>query len=317
MQSKIIKLNSLSLRERVGVRAAYLFLYFSGTPSPDFLPIFKKKLDKSDSPVGRERKLAKISYSLILAFYLILLPLSSIAADNTTTARWYKIYWNKIYIADLKASISENEVAAKIQSYGTVKAISKYANYTYTKFHKNGDQYIPEEFISNTTQRQGKKDVVIKYGNDGKILEESVTPPDKRHKRPAVEDNLKIDAFNPAFAAIIARDKIGDGLANGKKKFHLNIYDGRRLSKLEFNIIGRQTIKVLEKNTDVVKIEFRRIPVAGFTNNELKRMNGEEPDFSVYLNINDLLPVKADAVAPLGKASFILEKECKSIEECK
>ncbi len=266
---------------------------------------------------GANHSLSKIIFKLSIISWVMLSPLSSFAENNQKSARWYKVHWNNMYLADLKVELRDNDITAKIDSHGVIKTISKYSNYSHSKFHNNNGKYIPEIFNSNLTQRQGKKDIIIKYGENGEITEESVIPPDNRYKRPAVENHLKKDAPNPLVAVLLTRDKIRESLEKGENKFEYNIYDGRRLARLEFNIIGKETIKLHGNNLNALKITFKRIPVAGFTNNELKRMKGENPDFTIYLDEKDLLPIKADAVAPLGKAFFTLVKECESIEKCK
>lgn len=257
-------------------------------------------------------------YKFILFILLALLPCTVVSADNSARiARWYKVYWNNVYIADFKVEVGDENLVAQIDSRGLVRKISKYSNHVYSKFHVDKGVYTQEYFESHLKQRQGSKDVKIYYSPSGKIRTEAVVPPDNRSKRPLVEANLKNDAINPLFAAIVARNKIKESLTKGIQTFSFNIYDGRRFSRLEFNISGKENIKILEKKLDVVKINFKRVPIAGFTNNELKRMEGEEPDFFVYLEADTLLPIKADAAAPLGKAHFVFEKECKSLEECR
>ncbi len=231
-------------------------------------------------------------------------------------ARWYKIYWNKVYIADLKVEVGQGSIISQIESIGFVKTVSNYANHSYGKFKEENGVYKQNYFESHLQQRQGSKETKIYYSADQRITTEILTPPDSKGKRPKVAEDLKNGAANPLFSAILARQKIKESLADGSSKFSFRSYDGRRLSNLEFKILGKETIKTLDKNIDVVKISFRRIPVAGFNHKELNRMKGEEPDFTIYLEQDTLLPLKADATAPLGQAKFILEKECGNIQEC-
>ena len=256
-------------------------------------------------------------YRLIIFIAILLFPCLSSAENEAKVARWYKVYWNNVYIADFKAEIGEKSMVVDIDSRGIVKKISKYTNHTYSKFHVENGNYVQEYFESHLRQRQGTKEVAIYYDKNGKIRSETLTPPDSKGKRPLVAKEAKAGVVDPLFAAIVARDKIKAALADGTKSFNFNIYDGRRLSRLEFNIYGMENIKILEKKQDVVKISFKRIAIDGFTNNELKRMKGEEPDFVLYLEPGTLFPVKADAAAPLGKATFMLERECMSMEECR
>lgn len=247
----------------------------------------------------------------------VLLPFAASAQEITEkTARWYKISWNKIIIADFKVEVDGNSMASSIQSLGVVRKVSKYSNTSEGKFKKVGNSYVPTYYHSYLTQRQGSKEVTINYDASGKIIKEAVVPPDKAYKRPPVKNESKQSVVDPITAALVAREKIRASLASGEKQFSFNIYDGRRLSRLDFNIEGEESIKVLDKRRDVVRISFRRVALEGYTNNELKRMKGEEPDIVVYLGKDDLLPLSAKAAAPLGKAVFKMVKECKTLEEC-
>lgn len=243
-------------------------------------------------------------------------PTTHAEISATKVARWYKIYWNSAYIADLKVGLDGDKLESLIDTRGIVKRISKYSNHTYSTFHVYNGLYMPDNFRSNLRQRHGNKDILIEYAQNGKIIKEEVIPPDNRAKRKAVSEDKKNGAVDPLTAAVVARQKIKYAIAANEKEFSFDIYDGRRLSRLNFHIYGKENIKLLEKNMNVLKIGFKRLPIEGFTKNEFKRMKGEEPDFIVYLEEGSLLPVKSDAAAPLGKALFVLEKECETIASC-
>lgn len=234
----------------------------------------------------------------------------------TDKARWYKIYWSGIHIADLKIQMTDGEVKSVIESYGIVKKVSKFHNITNTKFDYVDGKYIPKIFSNTAKHRHGNRTIDVEY-NNGLITKEAVNPPDKRFKRPAVDDKMKIGAFDPLSVALNAREQVKNGLKNGARKFSINMYDGRRLARLDFNIIGRTKKSILKTERDIVEVNFKRIPLAGFTDNELERMEGEEPLFVIYLSDdNYFLPIRVEADAPLGTAVFLFEKDCVSIKNC-
>lgn len=256
--------------------------------------------------------------SILLTILVVLAPSASHAIEEIKqAAQLYQVYWKGLHIGDFRVEINNGSISSEIQSYGTAKKISKYSNSASSKFHKEGDTYIPTSYYTYLTQRQGDKKVNVNYDATGNITKESVVPPDKAYKRPPVKNESKKGTVDPLTAALIARDKISDALAKGETKFNFNIYDGRRLSRLDFTILGKDKIKALDKDQDVVKVNVRRSAIEGYTNNELKRMQGEEPDILVYLSTETLLPVKANAEAILGQADFKLVKECESLEQCK
>lgn len=262
-------------------------------------------------------------YTKILFFLAVILtcyiPNSAYTADmenNMQFARWYKIYWKQLHIADLRVGINNGKIVANIDSYGVVQKISKYKNYSNGSYIINDGNYIPQHFELSMRQRQGIRKINIEYDQNGVIIKESVNPPDKRYKRPAVLNESKQNALDPLNAILLTKNKIEHALKNKTDKFDIKLYDGRRLSRLDFKIYGRENINIGEKSYNVLKIGFKEFPLEGYTQNELKRMEGENPDFILYLEKDTLIPLQADASAPLGRANFVLEKECTYIEEC-
>lgn len=267
----------------------------------------------------------KFVLAVLLAFCSIPASFANIRPEAASTAfvetpnvaRWYKVYWGGVHVADLKAEIHGNQMDTVIESFGLAKKVSKYESKSRTMFDLVDGQYRPQSFYTEFQQRHGDRTIDIKYAPDGKIAQETVTPPDNRAKRPAVTDERKHSSADPLTAAIIARQKIRESLEKGQKHFSFPMYDGRRLSTLDFTIHGRMPRRIDGVDYNVVKVSFKRIPVQGYTGNELKRMKKEEPEFTVYLSDDEqLLPIKADAAAPLGTAVLILEKECASMAAC-
>lgn len=260
---------------------------------------------------------------LSLAFLFLSIPSAfstaqhSDISDTIKVVRWYKVYWSGIHVADLKAEIKEDSIEASVDSFGIVKKISKYQSEFKSTFGYVEGKFIPYSYYTDFKQRKGSKKINLNYNKDGVIIEESVIPPDNRQKRPAVEDGLKIGSFDPLTVFMVARQKVKASLVGGKTSFNLNMYDGRRLADLQFKISPSFQMRINGKDENVIKVTFSRKPVKGFTNNELKRMAGEEPIFTTYVS-NDvqLLPLKMDADAILGKAVLVFEKECPSIQEC-
>lgn len=245
---------------------------------------------------------------IFLGLFILLLPAISYADDNIVTNRKYSVHWNGMYIADLFADIKEGNLSAKIESYGLVKKVSKYSSQYNTKFIKNGDNYISQSYHNSFTQRRGDKVIDIKYNKKGEVISDVITPPDNRAKRPAVEDTLKNQAYDPLTAVLVAHKAIKDAVKKQENEFYIKIYDGRRLARLDFKIYGHEEIIINGKKRRVIEVSFKRAPIQGFTNNELKRMHKEEPDFTLYLDENDFLPIKAEAEAPIGNAMLLLEE---------
>ncbi|MCE3231756.1 MAG: hypothetical protein K0R98_13 [Rickettsiaceae bacterium] len=252
-----------------------------------------------------------IMKKLLLTILITLLSAKLALAEpspNITATRIYKVYVKGIHVGDLKGIIKDNQIEANIQSYGLAKKISKYESLDRTDFNFISNAFLPQSYYTKFNQRQGGRTVDIKYSDNGRIVYEQVTPPDKRYKRPAVKEEHKKGAVDPLTAFLVARQKIIEGLQNNTTSFSFNIYDGRRLAKLEFEIQGREVQKINRKDTKVIAIKFKRQALEGFTNNELKRIKTEEPTFNMYLSDDDdMLPIKANVFSDLGTAVLIVD----------
>ena len=255
----------------------------------------------------------------IITLIIVLFTFSAAASTEKPEAtRLYRVYWSGLHIADLAASVKGNKVDTIIESYGIVRKVSKYRSKTQSKFDFADGRFVPLSFYAEFTQRNGGRSIDIKYDESGNIIHEKVTPPDKRYKRPAVEDEMKINTVDPLTAFLAARLKLIENMQAGKQNFSFNMYDGRRLSRLDFKIKGRYERDFEDHGKQkIIEVAFRRNPVAGYTDNELERIDGEEPDFTVFLTDDDkLLPIKVDAKAKLGTAVLLYDKDCDDIEVC-
>jgi hypothetical protein len=260
----------------------------------------------------------------LLTVLLVLFTTTSAIGDgfnkknHLNSTKLYKVYWSGIHVADLIINIENDSIFANIESYGIVKKVSKYRSSFKSQFEYNNDHYKPISYYTEFEMRNGSKTINIQYSPDGTIKNEVVTPPDKRSKRPAVKDILKNNSADPLTAFMISRQLIKENLAKNNTKFSLNIYDGRRLSRLDFQIHGKYERKINESIRKIVKVSFKRIAIDGYTQNELRRMPKEEPLFTLYLSDDEtLLPLKADAEAKLGTAVILYEKDCISFTACK
>ncbi|PIR38087.1 MAG: hypothetical protein COV35_07555 [Alphaproteobacteria bacterium CG11_big_fil_rev_8_21_14_0_20_39_49] len=255
--------------------------------------------------------------------FLVLLTFSpkayagALPEDTISAIRWYKVYWSGIHVADLKAHVKEDGLDAIIESYGIVKKVSKYESVFKTRFNYVEGEFVPDSYYTEFQQRNGGRKIDIKFNKDGTVAKEEVTPPDNRAKRPAVSEKLKHDTFDPLTAFMAARKKVKESLEKGNNSFSIKMYDGRRLSDLDFKIEGRFDRKISGTKHKLVKVTFKRKPIEGYTQNELKRMQKEEPVFTLYLSDDEkLLPIKMDADAPLGTAVLLFEKDCPSLDKC-
>jgi hypothetical protein len=230
----------------------------------------------------------------------------------------YGVYWEGVRIAGMRAEISAASMRVDIDSYGIVKEISGYRSRTRTDFAERKGGRRPSAF--HTVFRRKGKDKTIDLRYDpatGAVVHDEVVPPDNRLKRPAVGQEGKDKAVDPLTAVLLARQTLRQYLKSGKRHFTFDLYDGRRLSWLGFEIAGRATVRVRGEDRKAVVLVFRRRALEGHTSRELERMKREEPVVTVYVSDDDaLMPLLAEGKAPLGTAYIRYEGTCAAGEGC-
>ena len=108
------------------------------------------------------------------------------------------------------------------------------------------------------------------------------------------------------------REKIRDAISSGVKlpaKTMVAVYDAKRRFDAEALIVGYKNIHVSNKKQRLLHIKLSRTPIAGFRDNELKRIHNIEkgdPDVELYLN-EDFIPIWGHAEAGYGTATIKLK----------
>ncbi len=223
--------------------------------------------------------------------------------------------------------------------YGEVKPLESTSEYTRYQFrfysHSNGfidrlfgwmshtasvmrvydDKVVPEKFRTKTALKKREREIAIDYNESGKIVFDQVTPPDNRHKRPAVTEKQKAGTYDPLSIALEARRLsmaavAGKKFSGGAYKFSLPLYDGRRRSSVDFvlsekKVNGQYQLRVIQK------------PVAGFTNNEWKDIQKGQRVVDVFIDPETFWPVGAAGDSPLGNATAKIVEVCSvGFDEC-
>lgn len=259
-------------------------------------------------------------YLIIIGIFVLLPPYAQAGSDLTHAVRKYDFYWGGLHVGTLVGSIERQKdmyaFETHIAARGVAEMVSKYKSKTVSFI--NALSYKPMFFRNESTLRKRSRTITIHANDVDGVIEETVTPPDNRAKRPAVPEPLKKDFFDPLTAAFMSRQKVLDYLEGvGPDEFTLPLYDARRRDDLHFKIVGEKNIHVKHKPYHVVHMRFYREAVAGVTRNELKRSAQEEPIIDVYLNKDDqLLPIKIEGEAPMGSAVALLSQKCDSISSC-
>jgi hypothetical protein len=263
------------------------------------------------------------SYTL-LTFSLLF----SSAGAETITAK-YKAEWNNIDAGSMTVLIDESAAGnykyqILLDSSGLVKTFTKYRSENTAKGKIVSGKPVPESYLTEWWRKKGDEHQIIniEYKDGGNNVQETATPPEKRHKRPIVEGKYKNNTLDPVSSALYARYRIKEIVEAGKaadedislpKKFTMPVFDGRRRFNVEITINGYKKKNYQGKTQDLLEVVFFRTPVNGFNDKELKRMKEQDPTVVFYLN-NDYIPVMGSGSAPFGKANFTLVSLCQSVD---
>lgn len=199
---------------------------------------------------------------------------------------------------------------------GFVDYLFGWMSYTVSYFKVVDNKIIPKKFKSKTKLKKKVREIEISYDKSGKIKSEKVTPPDNRHKRPAVPANLKKRIFDPLSIIIETRKMVRDAIENdhfndrGIYKFTLPLYDARKRTDINFFLHKK-------KLNGLYKLELTRKPISGYTNNELEQAKEHQIKVSIYVDPVTLLPMRAEGKSLIGTAEANYISDCtKGIKDC-
>lgn len=235
----------------------------------------------------------------------------------------YEVYWLGMHVGDLTTEIKTSEdglykLSTHMKSLGLARKLSKYWSVTESISKVNDDGTIePVEFSTHSRLKKKRRKINIEFA-EGKVASEAVNPPDNPAKRPVVTADLKQGAVDPHSAILLAYSKFRENLELGNKEFGFNVYEGRRLHQMLFEIKGRVIKKIYGNKLAVIHVRMTRKPLAGFTGREKERMQKEEPVFDIFVSDdNEKLPILFEASAPIGTAKIILAANCQQLDGCK
>lgn len=172
--------------------------------------------------------------------------------------------------------------------------------------------YIPRSFRRYGTNKGKERTVMIDYNDSGTITQESVTPPDKRAKRPEVPERIKATATDPLTAILRARDKIAHIVTHGKEgdKTAIRIYTARQAMDVAI------TIEEFRTEDGFVRISGREVPLGGYSAKELKKHKERDTDIFMLLDPETFMPVEVYAESIFGPAKISFDRTCPTIKRC-
>ncbi len=270
--------------------------------------------DRIEEGIIIEDKEEKPATGNITPLPAIVVTSRKIAAEPINQARKHVVYWGSIPVGELIAGIETGEdkhiFKVAIRSRNLAKVVSKFRSNSKSEIRYNGrGKYTPILWDTNFSLRNKKRTIKLEYSDSGEVTGDYNQPPEKRWKRKAVEQKLKDGAYDPLTMVMVARQKVRDSFRGGKREFSLPLYDGRRRSKFNFRVRGITTNKFIH-------VSVTETAVAGYTDNELRRMKERGAEIHLYLSIKDFWPVQATGKSLLGTVKGVIEKTCDSFNEC-
>lgn len=211
---------------------------------------------------------------------------------------------------------SQYTLTSDISTAGIAKLFVKHTSHTTAQGEGNHFTYPRITYESHYQTRKKKKYVHMTFAKNT-ITEETLIPPDNRATRPAVDDDLKDNAVDPLTLLLRMREAVAKAMAAGQSSFTINYYDGRRLTRLDFTLLGHQSIRYQDTKTLVVAVDVKRSYIAGFTQSELDDYDPKEPPLHIYFSDDaKLIPIKLEISLWMGTLTANLVKECGNGESC-
>lgn len=240
-----------------------------------------------------------------VALFLFMAQALQAAEPPPKAAQYLKIYWSGFHVASLvfgyePAPNGEVLARAVIRTYGLAKSVSRYQSDSLSL----SEAGVPLKFKTSFSHRKSAREIVLNW-KDFVLISEHNQPPEKPGKRTKVSKAQKDGAYDPLTAFFAARAKV----MAGEKKFSVPMYDGRRRSELQF--------EVLETRKDgTLHVTLREIFLAGYTGREQEER--AQRDITIHINVDPvtLLPVGGIAESVIGEATARLGGSCERIVEC-
>ncbi len=207
-------------------------------------------------------------------------------------------------------------MTADIMSTGIVNMFTKHSSHT--TVDASGSNYTYSHINYETDYKtKNKKRYVNLIFADGKFKEEKLEPPENPAKRPPVPLEQKQQAQDPLSALLQARQELFHALQSGAREFTIDVYDGRRLTKVDFTVVGDKVLKLSGAKVPVVEVTARRTFLAGFTRSEIADKDANEPALHIYFsNDEKLFPVRLQVQLFFGLMTADLIKACSGSESC-
>lgn len=153
-----------------------------------------------------------------------------------------------------------------------------------------------------TTSGSKKNHYKLAWDGAGNLTERIVEPAEDPGHRPDVPPELARGVNDPLSFLLNLRQDLSAARDKGEAHFATRIFDTKRVTEAVFTIEGRETIEWQGEKVPVIHCIGRRVPLAGFTEKEKKRVAKGEPPLHVFFSDDEkLLPIRMHFDAFLGR----------------
>lgn len=263
----------------------------------------------------------QIIFYLTICFTIGLSFPADAAYNRDLTFRgYYKCTFSGINFAKVGIHVEQDSHAysaiTDITLSGIAKLFTKHSSHTIVDGSGKNYHYSVSEYETNYKTKNKKRYVKLNY-NGAEFDKETLIPPENPDKRKPVPKEEKHGSYDPLSGLLKARLLLIDALANNKQAFSLNIYDGRRLTKVDFTVLSARIIRMEDRKVPVIAVQAKRTLLVGFTASELADHDPKESPLTIYFsNDETLFPVRLEAHLMFGTLTADLVKTCTPQESC-
>lgn len=247
-------------------------------------------------------------------------PLPPLALYNSHA--YYDVSWSGIRVGgmviDAREDADSYAMSLKMKSDGLAWMVTKHHSTNTIEGIKKNGEYLPQRFETFFTLRKKTRHIVLDYDAEGKLVHEVNTPPEDPNKRKPVPQELKEQVIDVLTVFFEQRKMLYEALKSGTESFTLRMYDGRRLTDMEYWVKGRQNVSWNNQNIPAVVFSLSRTPVAGFKESELEDLRDKkDPAVTFYLSDDGkLTPLRIVIDASAGTFYGNFRQNCISAEAC-
>lgn len=230
------------------------------------------------------------------------------------TAR-YNVRWGVFTLGRLivtaKEDMTSYQMQFDIKTKGLAEWFAKTRGVTSAEgFKSEAGDYLPDNYHSWNKSRKEKREVRLKYNDEGGLATRDRIPMDDPNWRPEVPEDLLLDAYDPVTAFLNLRSMLLENFKIKISETPIKAYDGRRLAEFTVRAINAGTKQVHGKIIPVINTVVIRRPMNGYTPKELKKYDDGDPTVHAYFAANGvLMPLVVEVALRFGTLKLEIDED--------